>query len=137
MAAVFFISNFFFLFLLKLQQVCGFSLKKFSAKVVPLAILRSCSRFENMPNTDMCSETSSEKNKFKNIFFSLVEVQGGGVLERTTSISLSFFFHFLNGRFFVNQTLQQERKNGDLVIANLAKLFGLNCISPRTPMLKS
>lgn len=46
-----FISIFFlFLFLLKLQHVCGYFLKEFSAKVVPFAILRSCPRCENMPN---------------------------------------------------------------------------------------
>lgn len=40
-------------FFLKLQQACGYFLKEFSAKVVPLAILRSCPRFENMPNADV------------------------------------------------------------------------------------
>ena len=48
--------SFFFLSFLKLQQVCGYFLKECSAKVVPLAILsilRSCPRFENVPNIDM------------------------------------------------------------------------------------
>lgn len=64
-----FLSIFFlFLFLLKLQQVCGYFLKEFSAKVVPLAILRSCPRFENMRNADMCFVTSNEKKVQKNFF---------------------------------------------------------------------
>lgn len=68
-----FLSIFFlFLFLLKWQQVCGYFLKEFSAKVVPLAILRSCPRFENMPNADMCFATSNEKKKFEKFFFSVV-----------------------------------------------------------------
>lgn len=43
----------FFFFFVKLQQVYGYFLKEFSAKVVSLAILRSCLRFENVPNADM------------------------------------------------------------------------------------
>lgn len=96
-------------------------LKKFNAKVVPLANLRSCPRFENMPNADMCSETSSGRNKLKTIFFFWWWCRVGECWRGATSVSLSFFFSLLKEGSLLIRNHSKEEKRRDLVIANLVQ----------------
>lgn len=107
---------------MKLQQICDYFLKKFNAKVVPLANLRSCPRFENMPNADMCSETSSERNKFKNIFFSFGGGVGlGSVGEELHLFLFPLFFSVLKEGSLLIRHHSKKEKRRDLVIANLVQ----------------
>lgn len=82
----------FFFFFVKLQQVYGYFLKEFSANVVSLAILRSCLRFENVPNADMM-RLQMKRISSKYFLFFLV-VGWGSIKEKVHVFLFAFFFSF-------------------------------------------